>query len=114
HHIKHRIWDERNSIIFVGYQAEGTLGRKIVEGVRKVKVFNEIVKVNAKVYTINGFSSHADKPQLLSWLKGAVGHNTKVVLVHGERKVQEVFKEEVERKFSITPFMPSLYDSLSF
>ena len=114
HHIKHRIWDARNSIIFVGYQAEGTLGRKIVEGAKKIKVFNEIVKVNARVYTINGFSSHADRPQLLSWLKEAVGHDTRVILVHGERKVQEVFKKEVERELSLTPFMPSLYESLTF
>ncbi|WP_457681053.1 MBL fold metallo-hydrolase RNA specificity domain-containing protein [Thermovibrio sp.] len=114
HHIKHRIWDRRNSIIFVGYQAEGTLGREIIEGAKKIKVFNEIVKVNAKVYTINGFSSHADKPQLLRWLKGAVGHRTKVVLVHGERDVQEVFKRAVEEELSITPFMPRLYETLIF
>ena len=116
HHIKHRIWDKRNSIVFVGYQAEGTLGREIVEGKKKVKVFNEIVKVNARVYTINGFSSHADQPQLLSWLRKAVKRNTRIILVHGERQVQEVFKREVEKELSPHYFsilVPRLYEKLS-
>ncbi len=112
HHIKHRIWDKRNSIVFVGYQAEGTLGREIVEGKKKVKVFNEIVKVNAKVYTINGFSSHADQPQLLNWLKKASHRETQVILVHGERKVQEVFYEKVKETGINRVYLPELYDTL--
>ena len=114
HHLKHRIWDPRNSIVFVGYQAEGTLGRKIVEGAKKIKVFNEIVSVKARVYTINGFSSHADQPQLLTWLEASIKPSTEVVLVHGERGVQEAFRKAIERKFNLRPHIPNLYQVYRF
>jgi metallo-beta-lactamase family protein len=112
HHLKHRAWDERNSIIFVGYQAEGTIGRKIIEGARKIKVFNESVAVKLRIYTINGFSSHADQPQLLDWLKRTSDRKTEVILVHGELKAMKPFKELVERKLGISPKMPELYSTL--
>ncbi|WP_456436323.1 MBL fold metallo-hydrolase RNA specificity domain-containing protein [Thermovibrio ammonificans] len=114
HHIKHRIWDPRNSIVFVGYQAEGTLGRAIVEGAKKVKVFNEIVAVKASVYTINGFSSHADGPQLFEWLRRASKENTEVVLVHGEESSMEPFALEVKGKLQLPVYMPELYSTLEF
>jgi len=115
HHLKHRIWDERNSIIFVGYQAEGTIGRAILEGAKKIKVFNETVAVKAKVYTINGFSSHADRPQLLNWLSKAIKKGrTEVVLVHGEKEPMLSFKPEVERLGARAVYLPTLYSSLEF
>ncbi len=113
HHLKHRAWDERNSIIFVGYQAEGTTGRQIVEGAKKIKVFNETIAVKLKVYTINGFSSHADQPQLLDWVKSAAGKNSRVILVHGEKPVMEQFVPLVENGVDVTPVMPELYSSIT-
>ncbi len=114
HHLKHRAWDERNSIVFVGYQAEGTIGRQIIEGAKKIKIFNESVAVKLKVYTINGFSSHADRPQLFEWLKNAVKDETKVILVHGEKRAVESFQSLVEKNLqNVRVFSPQLFSSLN-
>jgi metallo-beta-lactamase family protein len=93
HHLKHNLWRERSSVVFVGYAAEGTLARRIVDGAASVRVFNEEIPVRAQVWTINGFSAHADQPSLLAWLGDAP--RRKVFLVHGEydrgmRAMQEV------------------------
>ncbi|MEK6777192.1 MAG: MBL fold metallo-hydrolase [bacterium] len=97
HHLKHNIWREESSIIFVGYQAEGTLGRKIVDREKEVTIFGETYRVNARVHTIGGFSSHADKEILMDWLQ----HNKEIrhlFLVHGERNTLASFQEEVGNK----------------
>ena len=112
HHLKHRAWDERNSIIFVGYQAEGTIGRQIVEGAKKIKVFNETIAVKLKVYTINGFSSHADQPQLLDWVKRAAGKDSRVILVHGEKPVIDKFVPLLKRELHVDPIVPELYSAV--
>ena len=82
HHLKHNLWRERCSVVFVGYAAEGTLARRIIDGAPSVRVFNEEIPVRAQVWTINGFSAHADQPSLLAWLGDAP--RRKVLLVHGE------------------------------
>jgi metallo-beta-lactamase family protein len=82
HHLKHNLWRERASIVFVGFAAEGTLARRIVDGAPRVRLFNEDVAVRAQVWTINGFSAHAAQPTLLAWLGDAP--RRKVFLVHGE------------------------------
>jgi metallo-beta-lactamase family protein len=82
HHLKHNLWRERSSVVFVGYAAEGTLARRIVDGAASVRVFGEDIPVRAQVWTINGFSAHADQPSLLAWLGDTP--RRKVFLVHGE------------------------------
>lgn len=82
HHLKHNLWKQRSSIVFVGYAAQGTLARRIIDGAREVRVFNEDIPVRAQVWTINGFSAHADQPALLGWLGTAP--RRRVLLVHGE------------------------------
>lgn len=82
HHLKHNLWRERSSVVFVGYAAQGTLARRIVDGASSVRIFNEDITVRAQVWTINGFSAHADQPSLLAWL-GKVPRR-KLLLVHGE------------------------------
>ncbi len=69
HHLKHNIWKPGVSIVFVGFQAQGTLGRRIVDGAKSVKIFGEETQVKARVFTINGFSAHADQKQILEWIK---------------------------------------------
>jgi metallo-beta-lactamase family protein len=82
HHLKHNLWRERCSIVFVGYAAEGSLGRRIVDGAASVRIYGEDVRVSAQVWTINGFSAHADQPALLDWL--GAEKRQQVLLVHGE------------------------------
>lgn len=82
HHLKHNLWKQRSSIVFVGYAAEGTLARRIIDGHPEVRVFNEDIPVRAQVWTINGFSAHAGQPELLDWLGDAP--RRRVFLVHGE------------------------------
>ncbi len=96
HHLKHNLWRQRCSVVFVGYAAEGTLARHIVDGAASVRIFNEDIPVRAQVWTINGFSAHADQPSLLAWL-GATPRR-KVFLVHGEygrgmHALQEVLEQ---------------------
>ncbi|MEO1959043.1 MAG: MBL fold metallo-hydrolase [Nautiliaceae bacterium] len=91
HHLKHRIWSQKNAIIFVGYQAKGTLGREIIEGTKFIKIFHEEIIVRAKIYTINGFSAHADQRELIEWIKKFKKLN-KIFLIHGEYDKQVTFK----------------------
>ncbi|OMH41327.1 MBL fold metallo-hydrolase RNA specificity domain-containing protein [Desulfurobacterium indicum] len=114
HHLRHHLWDRNSSIVFIGYQAEGTTGREIIEGKKKVKIFNEYIKVNAKVYTINGFSSHADKPQLIDWIKRGTKKDTRIVLVHGEKDVMKDYGEAILKDIGIKPIIPELYETLTF
>jgi len=97
HHFKNRIWNPKNSIIFVGFQAYGTLGRKIVEGAEWIKLYHEKIKVNAKIYTINGFSAHADQKELLEWMK-AFEELGNIYLIHGEKDKQKIFKKAIKEQ----------------
>jgi metallo-beta-lactamase family protein len=83
HHLKHNIWRRESSLVFVGYQAEGTPGREIVDGAKEIRIFDEPYMVNASVHTIGGFSSHAGRDGLINWIKGS-GKPSHVFLVHGE------------------------------
>lgn len=93
-HFKHRLWNEKNALVFVGYQVEGTLGRKIVDGERKIKVYNEDIIIKAKVLTINGFSAHADQNGLIEWME-SFKRLDRIFLIHGERDKQEIFQQEI-------------------
>jgi metallo-beta-lactamase family protein len=97
HHFKHQIWNKRNTVIFVGYQAEGTIGRKIVEGAKWIKLYHEKVRVKARIYTINGFSAHADQSELLSWM-GGFKRLGDIYLVHGESDKEEALKKVVKKR----------------
>ncbi|MCT8977329.1 MBL fold metallo-hydrolase [Clostridium sp. CX1] len=96
HHLKHNLWRKECSIVFVGYQAEGTLGRNIIEGAKKVRIFGEEIAVNAKIYNMHGLSGHADQNGLIDWLEGLRAKPEKVILVHGDNNAQQGFKELLE------------------
>lgn len=93
HHLKHNLWREEASLVVVGYQASGTLGRALVSGAQRVHIFGEEVRVRARVHTINGFSAHADHDDLCTWLD-ATG-DAEVFLVHGEPEVMDGFAVEL-------------------
>lgn len=91
HHLKHNLWREESGIIFVGYQARLTLGRALIDGAKKVHIYGEPIAVRARIYTINGFSAHADQAALLSWLEAT--RKARILLNHGEEKVAEEFAQ---------------------
>ena len=92
HHFKNRLWNRKNAVIFVGYQAEGSLGRKIVDGAEWVKIYHEEIKVQAEIHTINGFSAHADQSGILDWVRN-IQDLKRIFLIHGEEDKQEVLRE---------------------
>jgi len=91
HHLKQNIWRDESSLVFVGYQADGTLGRKIVDGKKKVRIYGDLYRVNARVYTIGGFSAHADQDILIEWLRASRGIE-ELFLVHGEERGLQQFR----------------------
>ena len=103
HHLKHNLWNSKSSIIFVGYQAEGTLGKLLVEGAKEVTLFGEKIQVNAEIYNLEGFSGHADRDGLLAWLKGFQKEPKHIVLVHGEQQAKEDFAETVRKELGYDP-----------
>ncbi|MDD2396753.1 MAG: MBL fold metallo-hydrolase [Tissierellia bacterium] len=106
HHLKHNLWRKEASIVFVGYQAEGTLGRRLLDGEKNVKLFGEDIKVNAEIYNIEGFSGHADKPSLLNWIGGFNEKPGNIFIVHGEKESKEAFAMEVKERFGINSIIP--------
>ncbi|MBO4235800.1 MAG: MBL fold metallo-hydrolase [Firmicutes bacterium] len=98
HHLKHNLWNKNNSIVFVGYQAEGTLGRAIVEGAESVSLFGEDIAVNAEIHNLEGFSGHADQNGLFAWIASFEKVPSKVFLVHGEEESKEAFAELIKEK----------------
>ncbi len=95
HHLKHNLWNPKNSIVFVGYQANGTLGRRIVDGEKELSVLGEKILVQAKIYNLEGFSGHADYEGLLDWVKGMQKAPQRIFLVHGETEAKDSLEEKI-------------------
>ena len=107
HHLKHNIWNPNSTILFVGYQAPGTLGRKIVDGEKKVRIFGEEFSVNARIEYIEGYSGHADQEWLLNFVYSFYTKPKHIFLVHGEEEGQEVLKDKLEENTEIPVTIPS-------
>lgn len=103
HHLKHNLWNPKSSIVFVGYQAEGTLGRMLVEGADSVMLFGEEIHVNAEIYNLEGFSGHADRDGLLSWLSGFREKPSEIFLVHGEAESKLEFAKIIKQELGYEP-----------
>lgn len=113
HHLKHNLWRKESSIVFVGYQAEGTLGRKIKEGEKVVKIFGEEIQVNAEIHSLEGFSGHADKEGIMWWIKGFKNQPQKIFVVHGEEEATEEVSRKIEEELKIKTHIPELGETLS-
>ena len=105
HHFKHNLWRPECSIIFTGFQVRGTLGRLIVDGIKNVRVLGEEIAVRARVYTIGGFSAHADQKELLEWL-GSFKNKPEVFIIHGEESVSLEFEKIVGEKLGLKTRVP--------
>ncbi|MFN0112349.1 MAG: MBL fold metallo-hydrolase RNA specificity domain-containing protein [Blastocatellia bacterium] len=110
HHLRKRLPDERNTVIFVGYQSEGTRGRRLLDGEPEIKVFGQYVPVRAKIERLENLSAHADCNEILRWLGGFKHAPKKVFLVHGEPKAQEALKLKIIEKFGWTVEIPDYLD----
>ena len=106
HHLKHNLWNPNNTILFVGYQAPGTLGAKIVSGEKKVKIFGEEIAVNARIEYIEGYSGHADQEWLLNFVYSFITKPKHIFLVHGEPESQRVLKGKIEETTNIPVTIP--------
>ena len=95
HHLKHNLWRANSAVVFVGFQSPGTLGRRLLDGVEKVKLFGEEIAVKAKIVNFQGLSSHADHDHLVQWIKAFDPKPTHVFVVHGDEDVAPVFAEEL-------------------
>ena len=96
HHLKHNLWRENADLMVVGYQANGTLGRRLVDGDKEVRIYGDEIKVRAQVHTVGGFSAHADQDDLLAWLEPT--GNATVYMVHGEIPVMNVFGDALSER----------------
>lgn len=106
HHLKHNLWRPECTILFVGYQAVGTLGRMLVEGTDEVKLFGEPIEVRAQIKTMAGLSGHADKDGLIEWVEGFKEKPRKVFVVHGEDSVCKAFTECLQVEHGIKAYAP--------
>ena len=101
HHLRHNLWRRDSSVVFVGYAAPGTLARILIDGAQSVRLFGDEIPVNARLYTINGFSAHADREELLAWHRALSPKQT--ILVHGEEKAMNSFAKALKHTEVIMP-----------
>lgn len=116
HHLKHNLWKEENTILFVGYQAKGTLGRKLINGAKNITLFGEAIQVNAQIKSLVGISGHADRDMLINWLGEIKTPPKKVFVNHGDDTVCDAFAQTVYNKLqfnSTAPYSGDEYDLIS-
>lgn len=106
HHLRHNLDRERNSILFTGFQAQGTLGRRLVDGDKQVRLFDEEMQVRAEIHTLGGLSAHADQPALLAWLRGFKHPPEQTFIVHGEEQVALAFAESAKASLGFNVKVP--------
>lgn len=110
HHLKNNLANPKTNVIIVGYQVEGTLGRRLVEGEASVRIFGEQVEVNAQVHTLGGFSAHGDQRDLRYWLR-SFGHTPKKVFItHGDKEISIGFASNIKSELDLDVCVPELYE----
>ena len=111
HHLKHNLWNPNSTILFVGYQAPGTLGYSIVNGAKKVKIFGEEIAVNARIEYIEGYSGHADQDGLMNFVYSFIKKPKQIFLIHGEEESQEVLEQKLEEETKLPVKIPNYGDT---
>jgi metallo-beta-lactamase family protein len=104
--LKHHLWREESHIVIIGYQAEGTLGRRIVDGAKTVRLFGEEIAVKAHIHTLGGFSAHADQKGLLDWVFHLRNPRLEVFINHGEEKISMGLSQLVSERFRFKTSVP--------
>ena len=106
HHLKHNLWNPKSTILFVGYQAPGTLGYNIVNGAKTVKIFGEEIAVNARIEYIEGYSGHADQELLMNFIYSFIKKPKHIFLVHGEPESQDILRDKIEGETGLGVTIP--------
>jgi metallo-beta-lactamase family protein len=106
HHLKHHLWREESHIVIIGYQGEGTIGRRIVDGAKSVRLFGEEIAVKAHIHTLGGFSAHADQKGLLEWLAHFKNPQLEIFVNHGEEKVSMELSQVIQQQFHFKTIVP--------
>jgi metallo-beta-lactamase family protein len=110
HHFKHNLWKPDVHVVFVGYQADGTLGRRILDGARKVTIMGTPIVVRARVHVLNGFSAHAGQSELVDWASHAAAGRPRIILNHGEDRPRLLLRERLLDRFGIEADLPEWGD----
>ncbi|NWG01310.1 MAG: MBL fold metallo-hydrolase [Syntrophaceae bacterium] len=110
HHLKHHLWREESHIVIIGYQAEGTIGRRIVDGAKTVRLFGEEIAVKAHIHTLGGFSAHADQKGLLDWLSHFKNPQLEVFVNHGEEEISTELSRLIHERFHFKTSVPQWRD----
>ena len=113
HHLKHNLWHRKTHVVIVGYQAEGTLGRKLVNGASMVKIFGEDIAVKAQIHTLGSFSAHAGQDQLIAWASHYQPPSPRVYLVHGEPEAMQSLKQRLTNELQLDVTIPELGDVIN-
>jgi metallo-beta-lactamase family protein len=106
HHLKYRLPDSRNAVVLVGYQVPGSRGRQLVDGAREIKMFGEYIDVLAEIVNVPGLSVHADRGELLGWLRSASSPPRTTYVVHGEKEASESLRDAVRSEIGSRAVMP--------
>jgi metallo-beta-lactamase family protein len=113
HHLAYNLGRSECAIVFTGFQAQGTLGRRIVDGAASVRIFGADVPVRASIYTIGGLSAHADRDGLLAWLRNFRRAPRQAFVVHGEADTAQLFCDAVRTQFGWNATVPAAHSAVT-
>jgi metallo-beta-lactamase family protein len=108
HHLKANLWKPETHVVIVGYQSDGSLGRRLVNGEKLVSIFGEKIAVKAQIHTLGGFSAHAGQTDLLAWFSAIAPSQPRVVLTHGENPQREILAKLIQQRYNLKPQLPEL------
>jgi metallo-beta-lactamase family protein len=112
HHLKANLWKPDTHVLIVGYQGDGSLGRRLVDGAQLVSIHGEKIAVKAQIHTLGGFSAHAGQTDLLTWFSAIAPGKPRVILTHGENKPREALAQMIQRRFKLNSILPAMGDTI--
>ena len=114
HHLKANLWKPDTHVLIVGYQGEGSLGRKLVDGAKFVSIHGEKIAVKAQIHTLGGFSAHAGQTDLLAWFSSIAPSKPRVLLTHGEDGPRQALAEKIQQRFRLKCALPKMGEVVEF
>ena len=112
HHLKHNLWRDQSHLVIVGFQAQGTLGRRLVDGQQNISIMGEPIRVHAQIHTLGGFSAHAGQTELIRWLGALAPTGPRVCLTHGENAQRQALAERIEQDLRLKAHLPEFGETI--